>query len=270
MKKLLILLLTGNLMFAQINKFVYQYKFIPDVNNMDSVSAEEMILDVSPQRSQFYSYKNYIKDSTALAYEQRGVSYMPPNQEYLNFRVSKDILKGEVRMVTDVGFKVYEVTQKPDIKWKITNKRKTHLGHELISAETDFGGRHWEAWYAPAIPIQDGPYKFFGLPGLILLLEDSTGSHRFAAEQIQTSRHETEYPETKGSKMRLHISEPQYRKLYREYRRDPLGDLRGRYPDQTDSAGNFRTGEEVFRESEKIWKERIKKDNNIIEMDLLQ
>ena len=40
-------------------------------------------------------------------------------------------------------------------------------------------GRNWIAWYTTDIPIQDGPYKFNGLPGLILKINDETGSHSF-------------------------------------------------------------------------------------------
>lgn len=31
-------------------------------------------------------------------------------------------------------------------------------------ATCDFAGRKWIAWFTTEIPIQDGPYKFYGLP----------------------------------------------------------------------------------------------------------
>ena len=43
-----------------------------------------------------------------------------------------------------------------------------------------FGGRIWTAWFAPEIKTSDGPYKFLGLPGLILKLEDDKGDYRFS------------------------------------------------------------------------------------------
>ena len=46
--------------------------------------------------------------------------------------------------------------------------------------------------------------------------------------------------------------------------------MQGKLPDQTDTSGNFRTGAEIVREVEALAKERIKKDNNIIEIDLLK
>lgn len=44
---------------------------------------------------------------------------------------------------------------------------------------TKMGGRDWVAWFTNDIPIQDGPYKFCGLPGLIIKIEDDTKTHKF-------------------------------------------------------------------------------------------
>ena len=68
----------------------------------------------------------------------------------------------------------------------------------------------------------------------------------------------------------LKISNLKYNKLFKIYRKDLLEDLRGRILDQTDSEGNFRTGAQVFREVEKLAKERIRKDNNILEINMLK
>lgn len=48
-----------------------------------------------------------------------------------------------------------------------------------------FGNRYWEAWFAVDLPIGDGPYKFCGLPGLIVAIADSTGSWAFKLVEIE-------------------------------------------------------------------------------------
>ena len=50
----------------------------------------------------------------------------------------------------------------------------------MQKAATSFAGRDWVEWLAPEIPISDGPYKFNGLPGLIVLLHDTRNHYRFA------------------------------------------------------------------------------------------
>lgn len=52
-------------------------------------------------------------------------------------------------------------------------------------ANLEFGGRSWIAWFAAEIPIQDGPYKFCGLPGLIISIYDTSESWRFDLTNIQ-------------------------------------------------------------------------------------
>ena len=49
---------------------------------------------------------------------------------------------------------------------------RTVLGYECQLATCDFAGRHYSAWFAPEIPLPFGPYKFGGLPGLILQIQD--------------------------------------------------------------------------------------------------
>jgi len=43
----------------------------------------------------------------------------------------------------------------------------------------DYGGRHWVAWFSPDIPIINGPYKFTGLPGLIIRIGDTKDQFSF-------------------------------------------------------------------------------------------
>lgn len=84
-------------------------------------------------------------------------------------------------MVSNEG--VYYTEPFSEMVWEITDSTKNILGYECISAETDYHGRKWTAWFAPDIPVQDGPWKFRGLPGLIL--EASTDNHTsFCADGI--------------------------------------------------------------------------------------
>ncbi|WP_294247689.1 GLPGLI family protein [uncultured Chryseobacterium sp.] len=254
---------------AQATRIVYEYFFIPDTNDRKSVRNEYMLLDIQEDGSDFYSYRNYVVDSTALAHTKKGLHYMPPNREYIDLRILKNRIADQVHMITKVGSVVYDVEDPRKPEWKITNMKSEILGHTVTSAETNFGGRNWVAWFAPDFPVQEGPYKFRGLPGLILKLEDTQKNHVFTATQIVKLKDQQEYPLTDNSTPVKKISIADLKKIITEYRKDPLKNLRGRYPDQADSEGNFRTGEQVFRDEEKRFKERIKKDNNILEIDLL-
>lgn len=72
------------------------------------------------------------------------------------------------------------------MKWKLTNTTKTILGETCFMATTFFRGRTYQAYYSSTIPYTDGPWKFGGLPGLIL--EVSSEDHVFKYEATKISR----------------------------------------------------------------------------------
>lgn len=83
------------------------------------------------------------------------------------------------------SFEVYD--ELGDIfDWKITGDTMSLHGFVCQQALLEWGGRNWEAWFAPDIPIFDGPYKFQGLPGLIVRMKDHQGY--FVFELLELSK----------------------------------------------------------------------------------
>lgn len=72
--------------------------------------------------------------------------------------------------------------------WEIGDSTKNVLGYECIQATTDYHGRVWSVWFTPDIPIQDGPWKLRGLPGLILEATTGDGIGYFADGIEQTAK----------------------------------------------------------------------------------
>ena len=68
----------------------------------------------------------------------------------------------------------------------IDDSTKNILGYECIMATANYHGRYWTVWFTPEIPVDAGPWKLLGLPGLILEAVDSTGLHHFTANGIQS------------------------------------------------------------------------------------
>lgn len=74
-----------------------------------------------------------------------------------------------------------------EISWTVVeDSTSTVLGYECVLAESDYHGRHWKAWFATEIPMQFGPWKLRGLPGLILKA-DADGGFSFEANGIEKS-----------------------------------------------------------------------------------
>lgn len=73
------------------------------------------------------------------------------------------------------------------MEWKLTNDTKLILTEECFSAKTYFRGRNYTAYYTTAITNSDGPWKFGGLPGLILEIKSDDNHIQFIAEKIKTN-----------------------------------------------------------------------------------
>ncbi|NAS30243.1 GLPGLI family protein [Flavobacteriaceae bacterium R38] len=73
----------------------------------------------------------------------------------------------------------------PKIQWKITSEKKKIGGYSCIKAEADFLGRKWEAWFTYEIPVQLGPWKLGGLPGLILEAQDKKLDFVYKLKEIK-------------------------------------------------------------------------------------
>ncbi len=72
----------------------------------------------------------------------------------------------------------------PRFEWTFDTAQR-YIGKFLCrKATTSFRGRNFTAWFTPEIPISDGPWKFWGLPGLILEAKDEKGEYSFVAESI--------------------------------------------------------------------------------------
>lgn len=67
----------------------------------------------------------------------------------------------------------------PVMQWKLFDEGKKILTYNCYKAETFFRGRKFIAWYTKEIPISDGPYKFSGLPGLILEVNDDKNNFHY-------------------------------------------------------------------------------------------
>lgn len=63
--------------------------------------------------------------------------------------------------------------------WKLINESKMIKSFNCKKAEVNYKGRNWIAWYSTDIPLTYGPYKFTGLPGLIIQISDQNGDYDF-------------------------------------------------------------------------------------------
>ena len=127
----------------------------------------------------------------AVALEQSGRGSEVPNRS-VSMYIFKDFEK-QMQTVYDDYSDQFAKYNEPfgEMQWEILpDSTITILDYECIMARTSYHGRDWTTWFAPEIPVQDGPWKFAGLPGLILKVSESKGMHSFSANGIETTEQE--------------------------------------------------------------------------------
>lgn len=85
------------------------------------------------------------------------------------------------------GMYKYEETI-PQMNWTLTEETKTIKDLACKKATMRFRGRDYVAWYAVDIPLDCGPWKFHGLPGLIVELADTDNDYHFTLNAIDTPK----------------------------------------------------------------------------------
>ncbi len=84
---------------------------------------------------------------------------------------------------TFTNFKLTEIISPQ--QWEISDDTLTVLGYVCNKATASFRGREFHAWFTVDIPISEGPWKLYGLPGLILQVEDKEGLFQFESIGLQ-------------------------------------------------------------------------------------
>lgn len=272
-----------NLIFAQNQRFIYEYTFKPDSLNKENVVKEIMNLDISKEGSTFYSHVLLDRDSIFNAQIEQGkisgnvvLDARKMKKSQAKFIVSKKYPGFETTLHTSFNDLNLAVKENKTINWKILPETKTIEGFKVQKAKTHFAGRNWTAWFSNEIQLHDGPYKFSGLPGLILNIEDENSDHIFAIVGIKKQYTRTYIDHFKATE--IYVTEEKFNKLWKEYRSDPAKNIKQIHGSSAmsetilfDSNNNKPlTKQELIRRKEDGDNEYFKHHNNHIEKKLYQ
>ncbi len=180
-----------------INEVYYNYQFQPDSANAEKQDYRVMVLQIGKTHSKFTSVSRLESDSISYAVKdmerQTAMNIMlshasqSPKSSFCSYNLIKDYpQKGAYELWGSFSEMDLKESGKLQFNWKLnTAEDTTILGFKCYKATCRFAGRDYTAWYAPSIPVSDGPYKFTGLPGLILSAADTKNQHRFNIYKIK-------------------------------------------------------------------------------------
>ena len=275
-----IALFLAQLSMAQTSRFVYQVTMKSDSTDKANATIETARLDISPEKSLFYGEGRIKRDSVMQRmretrnFDRNAMQNLRSSIDYI---VEKDLIKNITYFKTRLGRDQYTYEEHRKMDWKILPETVKIGEYEAQKAETTFAGRKWYAWFTQDIPFQDGPYKFKGLPGLIIKVEDAKGDYSF---DLQQSKKITEFPnfDNRGGNP-IKVKRADFEKQEKLYRKDPVSFVTNSFsqggapaPPQSMGGGNrgggggFRMDSDFRKQMEDRLKEEVAKKNNPIEV----
>jgi len=184
----------------------YKFKFLDDTIKMIQGIEDEIKVKIGGDLSCQYSYNTFWWDSASTAvqntrnHEAIEKFYRADMERTSNFgtredgrsrvnfygklRLYKDYQRKKIVVLDNISIHsfLYEEELAPQV-WTIQDDTMTLSGYLCQKAICDYRGRSYEAWFTSDIPIYEGPWKFYGLPGLIMKLHDT--QHHYEFELIE-------------------------------------------------------------------------------------
>lgn len=259
MRVFFLLLIFFNSAYGQNKLFKYDFKY--KSNPKDSAVLRKMILDCEDgKRSVFRSERERTSDSLiAVTGLGNGRNIRLEDQFYIVKDYAENIMYKSIQNIYRDIFSI-QITEK--LEWEILSEKSKIENFEVQKAKVSYGGRNWTAWFTTEIPIQDGPYVFRGLPGLVIRISDNQNDYNFNLTEIKNGS-EKIYYRNKG----LELNWEQFKKIASDYYSDPLARIKstGMPFKVNDGMGNAIPAD-MRKETDNIKKD-IRENNNPIELN---
>lgn len=172
---------------------IYSYDVVATKKNGDK--AEERyatVLQFNPSVAKFADMASFRVDSVASLSDEHAAEVAELDdargkaEYFFTGEVFQNSPEGKTTYVDIItpNTMQYEEAFAP-FDWTLEEDTLTVCDYPCVKATCSYGGRDWTAWFTEEIPAGFGPWKFSGLPGLIMKVSDSAGIHTFTATAIR-------------------------------------------------------------------------------------
>ncbi|AKK74837.1 hypothetical protein HX13_16090 [Chryseobacterium sp. P1-3] len=264
------------------NRFFYELTFKP---KKDSAKLEKvmMSLDIVKDRSIYRDFTAIGQDSILKvqfeAMKKAGVlkdlskSFKMPKFSEKIVKTYPDMKIQYIERIAN-GFSPMNIGYNETLKldWKISDEKAKIGAYNAQKATTEFAGKKWTAWFSSELPFQDGPYKFSGLPGLIVKIEDEGKNYSWVLQGNKKipNWEELTYME-KLSNVGLKVTEmprEKFEKTFNDFKKDPFATARPLMTQEIMSKtipGMDGTIGDMMKKQEKMYKDFFNANDNPIE-----
>lgn len=265
------------------NRFFYELTFKP---KKDSVKLDKLItiLDITPKKSIYQDYTIPSQDSIIkLAVEEmekaktwKDISKLIRMPKFA-YKIVKTYPEMKEQYVDRVSMNLFGYDDPVKFTWNILPEKQKIGEYNTQKATTEYGGRKWTAWFSSDIPFQDGPYKFYGLPGLIVKIEDDEKNYSWmlSGNKRIENYDELSYSDKINAKYGVSntvtpTTKEKFDKAYASFKQDPMAEIRQRVtPEMMNMKmpGSDVTIGDALKRQEKMTKDYFNSNDNPIEKD---
>lgn len=288
MKKLFSVFLIALFAFANAqeaketaNRFFYELTFKP---KKDSAKLDKLItiLDITPKKSIYQDYTLPSQDSIIrLAVEEmekaktwKDISKLIRMPKFA-YKIVKTYPEMKEQYIDRVSMNLFGYDDPVKFTWNILPEKQKIGEYNTQKATTEYGGRTWTAWFSTDIPFQDGPYKFYGLPGLIVKIEDTEKNYSWmlSGNKKIANYDELSYSDKINAKYGVSntvtpTTKEKFDKAYASFKQDPMAEIRQRVtPEMMNMKmpGSDVTIGDALKKQEKMSKDYFNANDNPIE-----
>lgn len=180
MKYVILTLIFLQTIYAQNSlKVSYTIKYSTEVYNEKTGT---LWLDLKNNKSVFLISTSILKKE--LPKENNQINIL---QKEIERYVSIDFAKDSLIFKEQINDEIFIINESvPKMIWKLMPNSTKKIGNfNCYQATTNFRGRNYIAWYSPEYPYQIGPWKFNGLPGLIMEIHDDINRYYWGVTKIE-------------------------------------------------------------------------------------
>lgn len=208
----------------------YTYTYVRDADEPEDKRSGMTVLQVGERYNRFCDYYGLTYDALIddIAYGKRELVETTPS---IMSAMKKNLFKESIIIDKQTNKETIQCTvghihdyqyeeDCPPLNWEMLEGDTVISGYSCNKARTSLFGRDYIAWYSPEIDMPYGPYKFNGLPGLVLHVTDTQGHFEFLLDGLEKA--EGYAPIYMRSKKNIvKTNRKTVRKIYRNYCADP-------------------------------------------------
>lgn len=176
----------------------YTYKFVRNAKYPNDKRSGMTILQIGNRYNRFCDYYELKFDSICDELSRGKMSVTEASPLMLGalkksvftegILIDKQKNKETIQRTAGIITQKYQYEENcPKLEWEILKGDTIIAGYHCNKAKTKLFGREYIAWYSTDVNMPYGPYKFNGLPGLVLSVMDTQGHFEFTLDGLQKS-----------------------------------------------------------------------------------